>query len=169
PDGSRMKSIPLLYSKVMPEYSGCFCTAVYFGRCPCFDDILHGAVYLPPECHDMRVGCTPGIHERNLLYTGVTRAKKILVLIGEKKAVAYAVRNETTTARNTKLAERLQEMPVASNPAGGAPSGSTNNARSKNGVVYRMSEQEREQLKVAESDVLMEWIERQMGDADMNR
>lgn len=47
--------------------------------------------------------------QRNLLYTGVTRAKKILVLIGEKKAVWYAIRNETTADRNTKLNERLRE------------------------------------------------------------
>lgn len=45
--------------------------------------------------------------QRNLLYTGVTRAKKILVLIGEKKAVSYAIRNEKTAERNTKLAQRL--------------------------------------------------------------
>ena len=53
--------------------------------------------------------------QRNLLYTGVTRAKKILVLIGEKKAVFYAIKNETTMARNTKLASRLcedTEVPV---------------------------------------------------------
>ncbi len=47
--------------------------------------------------------------QRNLLYTGVTRAKKILLLIGEKKAVFYAIKNETTTERNTKLAERIQK------------------------------------------------------------
>lgn len=46
--------------------------------------------------------------QRNLLYTGVTRAKKILVLVGEKKAVYYAIKNETTTGRNTYLARRLQ-------------------------------------------------------------
>ena len=46
--------------------------------------------------------------QRNLLYTGVTRAKKILVLIGERKAIFYAIRNETTAGRNTKLAKRLQ-------------------------------------------------------------
>ena len=46
--------------------------------------------------------------QRNLLYTGVTRAKKILVLVGEKKAVCYAIKNETTTGRNTCLARRLQ-------------------------------------------------------------
>lgn len=45
--------------------------------------------------------------QRNLLYTGVTRAKKVLVLIGEKKAVYYAIKNEKTTERNTKLAGRL--------------------------------------------------------------
>ncbi len=47
--------------------------------------------------------------QRNLLYTGITRAKKILVLIGTKKALAYAVRNVTVTKRNTLLKERLQE------------------------------------------------------------
>ena len=45
--------------------------------------------------------------QRNLLYTGVTRAKKILVLIGEKKAVFYAVRNGRMAERNTRLAERI--------------------------------------------------------------
>ena len=46
--------------------------------------------------------------QRNLLYTGVTRAKKILVLVGEKKAVYYAIKNETTTGRNTGLRQRLE-------------------------------------------------------------
>ena len=45
--------------------------------------------------------------QRNLLYTGVTRAKKVLVMIGEKKAVSYAIRNEKMSERNTKLAERI--------------------------------------------------------------
>ena len=51
--------------------------------------------------------------QRNLLYTGVTRAKKILVLVGEKKAVYYAIKNQTTAARNTKLAQRLTEGTVS--------------------------------------------------------
>ncbi|MCQ2432589.1 MAG: ATP-dependent RecD-like DNA helicase, partial [Clostridia bacterium] len=45
--------------------------------------------------------------QRNLIYTGITRAKKMLVLIGTKKAIAYAVRNVTVTDRNTRLKERL--------------------------------------------------------------
>ena len=44
----------------------------------------------------------------NLLYTDVTIAKKIFVLVGEKKAVYYAIKNETTTVRNTCLAQRLR-------------------------------------------------------------
>ena len=48
--------------------------------------------------------------QRNLLYTGVTRAKKILVLVGQKKAVGYCVRNVTVDKRNTLLAERLKGM-----------------------------------------------------------
>ncbi len=51
--------------------------------------------------------------QRNLIYTGVTRAKKILVLIGDKKALYYAVKNETTADRNTKLTERIQQEVLA--------------------------------------------------------
>ena len=46
---------------------------------------------------------------RNLLYTAVTRAKKIVVMIGDGKAVGYAVRNNDSRRRNTTLAERLRE------------------------------------------------------------
>ncbi len=45
--------------------------------------------------------------QRNLIYTGITRAKKILVMVGTKKALSYAVRNVTVTRRNTMLTERL--------------------------------------------------------------
>ncbi len=45
--------------------------------------------------------------QRNLIYTGITRAKKILVMVGTKKALSYAVRNVTVTRRNTLLKERL--------------------------------------------------------------
>ena len=45
--------------------------------------------------------------QRNLIYTGITRAKKICVLIGAMKALAYAVRNVSVLKRNTRLRERL--------------------------------------------------------------
>ena len=46
--------------------------------------------------------------QRNLVYTGVTRAKKLMVMIGSTKALAFAVRNVTVTRRNTMLKERLK-------------------------------------------------------------
>jgi exodeoxyribonuclease V alpha subunit len=45
--------------------------------------------------------------QRNLLYTCVTRAKKVMVLVGTKKAISMAVRNNKTTKRNTRLTRRL--------------------------------------------------------------
>ena len=45
--------------------------------------------------------------QRNLLYTGITRAKKVLVIVGTKRALSYAVRNVTVINRNTLLKERL--------------------------------------------------------------
>lgn len=46
--------------------------------------------------------------QRNLVYTGITRAKKICVLIGSPKALACAIRNTAVLKRNTKLRERLK-------------------------------------------------------------
>ena len=43
----------------------------------------------------------------NLLYTGVTRGKKLVVLVGQKKAVAIAVRNASGRRRWSKLHEWL--------------------------------------------------------------
>lgn len=47
--------------------------------------------------------------QRNLIYTGITRAKKICILIGQTKALNYAVKNLTVSKRNTLLKERLRE------------------------------------------------------------
>lgn len=46
--------------------------------------------------------------QRNLLYTGVTRGKKMVILIGEAKAISMAVRNTKQKKRITNLAKRLQ-------------------------------------------------------------
>ncbi len=47
--------------------------------------------------------------QRNLIYTGITRAKKICVLVGTTKALAYAIKQNTVSKRNTKLKERLND------------------------------------------------------------
>ena len=46
--------------------------------------------------------------QRNLIYTGITRAKKVCVLVGTPKALGYAVRNMTVNKRNTKLSDRIK-------------------------------------------------------------
>jgi exodeoxyribonuclease V alpha subunit len=45
--------------------------------------------------------------QRNLLYTAITRAKELVVLIGTRKALAIAVRNNKMETRHTRLAARL--------------------------------------------------------------
>lgn len=47
--------------------------------------------------------------QRNLLYTAITRAKSLLILVGSSKAVSMAVRNTKTEPRFTSLCERLLE------------------------------------------------------------
>ena len=47
--------------------------------------------------------------QRNLLYTAVTRSRELLVLVGEMKALAIAVRNDEVRERNTLLRKRLME------------------------------------------------------------
>ena len=46
--------------------------------------------------------------QRNLLYTGITRAKKLVVLAGSRRALAAAVRTAGAGRRHTALANRLQ-------------------------------------------------------------
>ncbi|MHC1729689.1 MAG: ATP-dependent RecD-like DNA helicase [Syntrophobacteraceae bacterium] len=45
--------------------------------------------------------------QRNLLYTAVTRARKLVVIVGSKKALAIAIKNDRTQSRFTLLKERL--------------------------------------------------------------
>lgn len=48
--------------------------------------------------------------QRNLLYTGITRGKKLVVLIGQSKAINMAVRNKKAKNRLTNLAQRLKDI-----------------------------------------------------------
>ena len=48
--------------------------------------------------------------QRNLIYTAVTRGKRLVVLIGSKEALAAGVRNDRTAKRYTYLAERLRNL-----------------------------------------------------------
>lgn len=47
--------------------------------------------------------------QRNLLYTGITRGKKLVVLVGSRKALSVAVRRQDTARRYSALGRRLQD------------------------------------------------------------
>jgi exodeoxyribonuclease V alpha subunit len=49
---------------------------------------------------------------RNLIYTGITRGKRLVVLVGQRKAIGMAVRNARGRRRWSKLRERLVEVTV---------------------------------------------------------
>ncbi len=48
--------------------------------------------------------------QRNLLYTGITRAKERVVLVGTRQALGLCIRNNQVMERNSHLAERMQSM-----------------------------------------------------------
>ena len=50
--------------------------------------------------------------QRNMLYTAVTRGKKLVVLVGTKKAIAIAVKRMEASQRITTLKDRLVARPV---------------------------------------------------------
>jgi exodeoxyribonuclease V alpha subunit len=56
--------------------------------------------------------------QRNLLYTGVTRGKRLVVLVGQKKAIAIVVRNVSGRRRWSKLGEWLRLRPPVSQQLG---------------------------------------------------
>lgn len=63
--------------------------------------------------------------QRNLLYTAITRGKRLVVIVGSKKALNIAIRNDKTQRRHTRLRERLaaSESRPGSHPSSFKPSG----------------------------------------------
>jgi exodeoxyribonuclease V alpha subunit len=59
--------------------------------------------------------------QRNLLYTAVTRAKRLVVLVGSKRALAKAVRTQGAGRRYTALTERLRPRRPAAITVAGRP------------------------------------------------
>ncbi|GAB2784925.1 SF1B family DNA helicase RecD2 [Streptomyces daliensis] len=61
--------------------------------------------------------------QRNLLYTAVTRAKRLVVLVGSRRAIGQAVRTVSAGRRCTALAHRLSGALRPPVPSGGGESG----------------------------------------------
>lgn len=51
----------------------------------------------------------PMLYTRNLLYTGVTRARNMLVVVGKESVLSYMIKNNETKARNTGLMYKLKK------------------------------------------------------------
>lgn len=52
----------------------------------------------------------PMLLTRNLLYTGITRAKKLLIIIGNGRVVDYMVQNVDSKKRNTGLEFKMRML-----------------------------------------------------------
>ena len=53
---------------------------------------------------------SPMLLTRNLLYTGITRAKKLLIIIGRKQIVNFMIQNVDSKKRNTGLEYKIREV-----------------------------------------------------------
>jgi exodeoxyribonuclease V alpha subunit len=58
-------------------------------------------------------GLDAALHDAQaeLIYTGITRGKRLVVLVGQKRALAMAVKGKETERRYSKLAEWLRGVP----------------------------------------------------------
>ena len=52
----------------------------------------------------------PMLLTRNLLYTGLTRAKKLLIVIGAERTIEYMIQNADSKIRNTGLKYKLMNV-----------------------------------------------------------
>ena len=52
----------------------------------------------------------PMLLTRNLLYTGITRAKKLLIIVGSERVVNYMIQNVDSKKRNTGLEFKMRQV-----------------------------------------------------------
>jgi len=76
-----------------------YCVTIHKSQGSEFDVVI---LCLPPAA--------PMLLTRNLLYTGITRAKKLLIVLGSKRIVEYMVQNTETKKRNTGLEIKLRKQ-----------------------------------------------------------
>jgi exodeoxyribonuclease V alpha subunit len=91
---SDLDELTLAYAVSIHKYQG--------SECPC--------VIMPIHTSHFKL-----LH-RNLLYTGVTRGKKLVILVGMKKALALAVRNDEVKKRYTGLKSMLMDINLYKTP-----------------------------------------------------
>ncbi|HEY5235281.1 MAG TPA: AAA family ATPase, partial [Rhabdochlamydiaceae bacterium] len=85
---SEIDDLVLAYAVSIHKYQG--------SECPCIIIPLHMSHFK--------------MLHRNLLYTGITRGKKLVILVGTKQAISMAVRNDEVKKRFTGLASALKQI-----------------------------------------------------------
>ncbi len=85
---SEIDELVLAYAVSIHKYQG--------SECPC--------IIIPIHTSHFKLLC------RNLLYTGITRGKKLVVLVGTKKAIGMAVGNDDVKKRYTGLTATIQKV-----------------------------------------------------------
>ena len=76
------------------------------------------------EASSPQWSCRPEVNshhimlQRNLLYTAITRARRLVVLVSAPKAIAVAVRNDKVLQRYTALAARVRQSACGQDATG---------------------------------------------------
>ena len=83
----------------LDELDHSFCTTIHKSQGSEFQVVIVPIVWAPPM-----------LLSRNLLYTAVTRAKKLVVLVGNTKYLEYMIKNNRTGDRYSKLAYKLNQF-----------------------------------------------------------
>lgn len=83
----------------LDEIDHSFCTTIHKSQGSEFQVVIIPIAWAPPM-----------LLSRNLLYTAVTRAKKIVVLVGETKYLDYMIKNNRTGDRYSKLSHKLNQF-----------------------------------------------------------
>jgi exodeoxyribonuclease V alpha subunit len=92
------KIVSYEYSE-LDELDHSFCTTIHKSQGSEFPAIVIPVAWAPPM-----------LLNRNLLYTAVTRAKKLVVLVGDVKYLEYMVRNNRTNDRYSNLSKKLNRL-----------------------------------------------------------
>lgn len=57
----------------------------------------------------------PMLLTRNLLYTGITRARDLLIIIGDSRTISFMIQNVDSKKRNTGLKYKLEKLTMIDN------------------------------------------------------
>ena len=97
-NGDQVKIVSYGYDE-LDELDHSFCTTIHKSQGSEFPVVVIPITWAPPM-----------LLSRNLLYTAVTRAKKLVVLVGDVKYLEYMIKNNRTNDRYSNLSYKLNKF-----------------------------------------------------------